>query len=106
MRTPTDRDLIHQLLDELAERIARRVAERVCAAIQRDATGGDEPLLCTVAQAAALLGISRSAAYEEIARSGTLFGAPVLKTSGRMYVSRPALKSMIANGPAGQRRAG
>ena len=63
-----------------------------------ESTRGDERLVYSVAEAGALLGISRAFAYELVAR-GEL---PVIRLGRRRLVAKAALSALIGLGPMGQ----
>lgn len=51
--------------------------------------------LLTIPRAAIELHVSRRTAQYEVARTGTLFGAPIVIVNGRRRVSRAALERAV-----------
>jgi excisionase family DNA binding protein len=54
----------------------------------------DERRTVTLSEAAKLLGIGRSTAYEQ-ARTGAIVGVPVLRVGRRQFLSRTAIERVL-----------
>jgi len=57
------------------------------------------PLTMTIPEAARLIGVSRDAAYEHVAKTGELAGVRVVKIGRRIVISRPLLELALGLQP-------
>lgn len=101
-------DALDALLRQLARLVADELRAEVRAELRRLAAVQvvGEDWTCSVPEAARLLGIDRNTAYDEIRRTGSLAGVPVLKVGERYRVSRLAIAMRLMGEQAGAENTG
>jgi hypothetical protein len=57
-----------------------------------------EPLTLTVEEAAAMIGVGRTLAFETVRTTGAIAGVPVLRVGRRVLVPRAPLERVLSEG--------